>query len=128
MKSKKKSLAKRPRVLQSLIRRVQRRRPVHKRILLHPISGFVLLCAGVLVAGSTFPGLAISYDVTAKVSAPALTQPAVMAPQVDQQHVSDSAYTVLGSCPDKSYVNLYREGTYSGTAICSSNVFSIQTT
>ncbi len=102
-----------------------RQRPVHKRILLHPISGFLLLCVGVLVAGSTFRSQAATYDVTAEVHAPLLSTPAVIAQPTDQQHVTTQTITVEGTCPDNSYVNLYREGVLGGNSICSSGHFSM---
>ena len=109
-------------------KKVVRRRPIHKRVLLHPISWFLLLCAGVLVVGSTFRGQAATYDVTAKISAPALTEPAVITQPTDQKRISASVMNVLGTCPDDSYINLYRDGAFSGVDICDNGGhFHIQT-
>ncbi len=49
-------------------------RPLHKKILLHPVTVFFLLCSVVLIAGLTYQVLADSYTVTGKVPAPPLTQ------------------------------------------------------
>jgi len=125
MKTRLSSSAKRARSAKTSARR---HRPVHKRILLHPISGFLLLCVGVLVAGSTFPGLAASYDVTAEVHSGPLTQPAAITAPADNTHVTTALLNVAGSCPANSYIRLYREGFFSGTAICEGGGFDIQTT
>ena len=119
---------KRTRTIRLLDFTVERRRPVHKRVLLHPATVFLLLCVGVLVAGSTFHGQAISYDVSAKVSAPALKRPAVITSPAGQRHVTDPLVAVQGICPDNSYVSLYREGVFSGVAVCDNNNFQIQAT
>lgn len=103
-------------------------RPLHKRVLLHPISAFLLLCVGVLVAGSTFRSQAVSYDVTATVAAPSLTSPAVISNPANQQHVTEEVVPVSGTCPNSSYVKLYRNGEFAGTAICEGGGFNIQTT
>src|SRR5882757_8230318 len=60
-----------------------RARPLHKKILLHPFSVMVLLCVGVILAGSTYHGIAANYDVTATVQAPPATTPAVIAQPYD---------------------------------------------
>jgi hypothetical protein len=125
MKTKKSISIKRARSATTRKRSV-RRRPIHKKVLLHPFTLFVLLCAGVLVAGSTFRSQAVSYDVTATVPAPALTDPAVITQPSDGQHVTSEAITVSGSCPDDSYVKLYRAGDFAGSSLCSGNGFSIQ--
>ncbi|HSW66924.1 MAG TPA: PKD domain-containing protein [Bacillota bacterium] len=103
-------------------------RPLHKRVLLHPFSVMVLLCVGVLLAGSTYKALAGSYDLTATVPAPLPTGPAVITSISDQQHVSSTPITLNGTCPPQSYVKLYRNAAFSGVAQCSAGqVFQIQT-
>lgn len=126
MKTKKSSQIKKARTATSHKRVV--RRPIHKRVLLHPFSAFVLLCVGVLVAGSTFPGIAATFDVTATVEAPALTEPAVITSPSDQMRVGASQTAVVGTCPADSYVKLFRNSEFSGSAICNNgNHFTIQT-
>jgi hypothetical protein len=103
-------------------------RPLHKRLLLHPFSVMVVLCAGVILAGSTYQSLAASYDVTAAVSAPLITAPAVIGTPSHSEHVTAAQVTVAGTCPVASYVKLYRGTTFSGAATCAATNFQIQTT
>ncbi|HEV7455006.1 MAG TPA: hypothetical protein VGO07_07140 [Candidatus Saccharimonadales bacterium] len=106
---------------------IKHARPLHKRVLLHPFSVMVVLCAGVILAGSTYQSLAASYDVTATVSAPPITVPAVIGTPANSQHVSSQQVTVLGTCPAAAYVKLYRGATFSGTSACTASVFQVQT-
>ena len=88
----------------------------------------ILLCTGVLIAGTTYYAQAVSYDVTATVPAPALSQPAVIASPVSQLHFSSTPITVTGSCPSDSYVKLFRNNNFSGVDVCTSGqTFQIQT-
>lgn len=102
-------------------------RPIHKRVLLHPFTVFVLLCVGVLVAGSTFRGQAATYDVTAIVPAPPLTSPAVITQPANNQHVTTASFDVRGDCPAQAYVKLYRNAVLSGASLCVDGHFSVQT-
>lgn len=122
----KKSPAKRARSLTAHTKRVHRR-PLHKKVLLHPITAFLLLCTGVLALGSTFRGQAVSYDVTATVPAAVITSPAVVTSPSDKQRVSVKPATVKGSCPPQSYVKLYRNSQFSGASVCEAGQFSVQT-
>ncbi len=109
-------------------KRIQKeRRPLHKRVLLHPFSIMVLLCAGVIIAATTFKGQAATYDVTATVTAELPGAPAVIAYPYGNQHFSEKPIGVTGSCPDGSYVKLYRNSAFSGAAQCAGGNFSIQT-
>lgn len=126
MKTKKTSAAKRARSTVSR-RKAVGRRPIHKRVLLHPFTVFMLLCVGVLVAGSTFRGQAVSYDVTATVPAPILTEAAIITDPVANQHVTTDQIVVVGTCPPLSYVKLYRNDLFGGVATCTGGQFSIQT-
>lgn len=125
MKTKKSGQSKGARARASRKRTAQQR-AVHRRIILHPISGFLLLCVGVLVAGSTFRGQAASYDVTATVSAPALTEPAVILDPLNQQHVL-KRINVQGTCPNNSYVKVFRGEVLSGVSICTDQRFAVHT-
>lgn len=109
----------------SVHKRRPRQRPIHKRVLLHPFSAFVLLCVGVLVAGSTFRSQADSYEVTATVPAPVLAQEATISSPTNQQHVTQEPVTLTGDCPNDSYIKLYRDGHFSGVALCGDGHFSI---
>ncbi len=105
-----------------------RARPLHKRILLHPFSIMVILCAGVLIAGSTFPSFADSYDVTATVPAPLITSPAVITSPIAGQHFSSPAVAVAGTCQAQSYVKLNLNSAFAGVSLCTSGVFTIPVT
>ncbi|HSX16804.1 MAG TPA: hypothetical protein VLH86_01745 [Patescibacteria group bacterium] len=102
-------------------------RPLHKRILLHPFTVMVLLCAGVIVVGSTIQSFADSYSVTATVPAVLPSGPAVIGQPIAAQHFSSKPVTVTGTCPVATYVKLYRNATFSGVATCGSQTFQIQT-
>jgi len=65
--------------------------------------------------------------VTATVPAPVLTEPAVILQPSDGQHVTAEVITVSGSCPDDSYVKLYRGGNFVGSSLCSGGGFGVQT-
>ncbi len=102
-------------------------RPLHKRILLHPFSVMVLLCAGVLIIGSTIVGYAASYTVTGTVPASLPTAPAVIAHPLALQHVSTPTVNVNGTCPAGAYAKLYVNSSFSGASQCTNNSFQIQT-
>lgn len=108
-------------------RRHRSERPFHKRLALHPFSIFVLVCVGVLLVASTWRASADTIDVSAKVAAPLPTAPAVITSPQDQQHVTEATIAVIGTCPDNTYVKLYRGGAFSGVAQCESGHFTIQT-
>lgn len=109
-------------------RTVRRARPIHKRILLHPITIVLLLCIGIFIACWTYRAAADSYSLTAEVHAPPLGEGAVITSPTNGEVFTQSPITVMGSCPTGSYVNLSRNGTFSGVAFCSSdNTFQIQT-
>jgi hypothetical protein len=84
-----------------------------------PYIFFLMLCVGVILAGLTFT---ISADETlivkAKVPAPALTEPAVITNPLNGQRFTSYPIPVSGTCPLDSYVKLYRNDVFSGTAIC----------
>jgi hypothetical protein len=105
---------------------VHRKRPLHKKVLLHPFSVMVLLCVGVFIIGAAFQGRAATYDVTATVPAQPLTAPAVIAEPADQLHVTTTPITVSGTCPANSYVKLYRNDAFSGVALCAGGLFQVQ--
>lgn len=106
---------------------VRHKLPRHRRMMVHPISVMILLCAGVLIAGMTYKTLAASVRQSVRASAPPLTEGAVINDPVDGQTFTTSPITVHGNCPDNSYVKLYRNSTFSGSAWCSSGSFDIAT-
>jgi hypothetical protein len=87
----------------------------------------VILCTGVIIAGSTFHGFAASYDVTATVHAPIPTNPALITTPYDQQHVSQPEVQVAGTCPADTYVKLFRNAAFSGVSQCIDATFRILT-
>jgi len=104
-------------------------RSIHKRIALHPISIFILLCAGVIIIASIFPTKADSYIVTAKVSAPLVTMPAVITSFHDQDHTGDPVATISGTCSSQTaYVTVTIDNTPVGTSDCSSSFFAVKVT
>jgi hypothetical protein len=94
-------------------------RPLRKRVLLHPFSVMVLLCTGVIIAGSTLQGTAASYDVTASVHAPVPPAPAFIAQPDADQHLTSSTVTVAGACPPQTYVKVFRNAAFMGAVQCS---------
>jgi hypothetical protein len=103
---------------------IKARRPAHKKLLLHPATVFVLLCAGFLLLTWTFRASAdggtdtAGWTVHAKIPAAPLTEPAVITNPKNGQHFSAKPVAVDGSCPYKSYINLFRNDIFAGTALC----------
>jgi hypothetical protein len=87
----------------------------------------ILLCAGVIIASSTFRSFAASYDVTAIVPAALITSPAQIVAPYHQQHITDDLTNVTGTCPTQSYVKLFRNSEFSGVSQCSDDTFEVQT-
>lgn len=99
---------------------------MHKRVLLHPFSVMVLLCVGVIIAGSTFQGSAASYDVAASVPAQLPASPAFITQPAAAEHVTNPTITVAGTCPPQTYVKVFRNGAFMGAAQCSNKTFQVQ--
>jgi hypothetical protein len=108
-------------------RKIRQKRPIHKRVLLHPVTVLIVLCIAVFVATWTYRSLAASFDVTASVAAAPLTQGAVITSPSDGQTVSSSAMTVSGSCPDDSYVTITDNSLFMGSSVCVNNIFQVAT-
>jgi hypothetical protein len=107
---------------------IKRRRPVHKKILLHPTTIFVLVIFGGWLIFSSIKASAASYLVTATVPAPALTEPATITQPVDQSQFTTQPITVSGTCPPVSYVELFDNGGFSGVVNCATDgTFTLQT-
>jgi hypothetical protein len=93
-----------------------------------PYIVFIFLCVGVLLAGWTFQAAADDISVRAKVSAPLPSGPAVITSPGDGTHFTDVPITVAGTCPTDTYIKLYRNDFFSGTAICTTDGnFQLQT-
>jgi hypothetical protein len=95
--------------------------PRHKRIALHPISVFTLLCVGVFISGWSYEAVADSYTVTAIVPAASLTQGAVITSPSNSTTVTNASLQVSGTCPSGAYVKLYTNNTFSGVTFCENN-------
>jgi hypothetical protein len=98
-------------------------------VLLHPFSVMVLLCVGVIIAGSTYQGFAATLNVTATVPAPLPTAAAQITSPSADLHTLAPVFNVTGNCPPQSYVKLYRNGSFSGVDQCHQQTlrFQIQT-
>lgn len=106
-------------------RGIRLRRPLHKRLAMHPLSMFTLLCTGVLLYGLTTNSFA-SQTIKGVVEAPPLLAPATINTPTDGTTVTTLPITVTGTCPDDSYVNLNVNGAFGGTALCDvNNTYSI---
>jgi hypothetical protein len=106
---------------------IKRRRPVHKKILLHPSTIIVLIIFGCWLIFSSLRVSASSFIVTATVPAPLPTAPAVITSPANQSQFTTEPITVSGTCPLVSYVELYDNGGFSGVVYCSnSGTFSLQ--
>jgi hypothetical protein len=101
--------------------KIRARRPAHKKLLMHPAMMLMVLIAGVLLGAWTFSASADSnVTVNGVIPAEPLTEPAVILKPKNNQHFNAKPITVSGSCPYKSYIKLYRNNIFSGTALCGS--------
>ncbi len=107
---------------------VKKNRLFHHRIVLHPLTVFLLLCTGVLIMSWTYRAAADTYIVTGKVAAPALVDAATISAPTNGANFSASQTVVEGTCPVSSYVVLHRNAAISGMALCAANgTYQIQT-
>ena len=124
--SYKKSSLKNPKKI--IKKKIQQSRPVHKRILFHPTTIFIILCTSIFVIGWTYKVIAASYEVTAQIPAPTLEQGAIITSPTNGATLTQTPIIVSGICPANSYVKLYSNNLFSGVAWCSPNsTFQIQT-
>jgi hypothetical protein len=107
-----------------------RRRPAKKQSILTrkskfylpwPFVSLILMSVGVLLIGWTFQAGAADVHVTAKVSAALPTGPATILSPTDGDRFKDVPITVSGTCPTDTYVNIYRNNFFSGTAMCTTD-------
>jgi hypothetical protein len=110
----------------------KKRRPTMVRpsrfILPWPYIILILLCVGVLLIGWTLQAAADNLTVSAQLHAPLPASPANITSPADGSHFSSVPITVSGTCPQDSYLKLYRNDLFSGTAICTnSGDFQLQT-
>lgn len=99
-------------------RSIRQARPIHKKVMLHPVSIMVLLCVGVFLSLWTYKALAESYTVTASILAPPLSSPSVVTEPANGTTVYVPTVQLYGSCQYRSYVKLFRNGLFAGVAYC----------
>lgn len=104
---------------------IRQRRPVHKRVLMHPTSLFALLCVGVFLCGLT--SKVIADTISSVIEAPPLHSAATITAPTHGAVTQTQSVAVSGTCPVDSYVNLSLNGSFSGVSWCNSNsTYSIQ--
>ena len=109
-------------------RQVRRRQPIHRRVLLHPVTVLILLCVGVFIIGWTYEVIAQDFTVSAVVPALPLGQGATITYPIDSATLTNTPVTVTGLCPNGSYVKLSDNGTFVGVAWCTvDGAFQIET-
>ena len=114
-------------------RQTAKKRPAKKtksRLFLpYPLAVFLFLCSGFFLIACTFGVSADDVLVTASIKAPPIASPAIITSPPDGSHFSAVPISVSGSCPpNAAYIEIFRNGFMSGSAICSgSSTFEIQT-
>lgn len=109
-----------------MARQETNRRPVRKSTtrrgsgsLAYPLYLFLLLCAGVFLAAATIRASAIDLLVRAKVSAPLVTNKAVITSPLSGDHFTSKPIAITGTCPvNAGYVEIFDNGVMSGVAMC----------
>ncbi len=100
----------------------------HRRTTSYPTLVMIVLCVGVFLASWTrfvgadsfiYPGpVTNSYVVHASVPGPAPTIAPTIESPADGARFVDQPIELSGSCPTNSYVTVYRNGAFSGVALC----------
>lgn len=103
-------------------------RRLHKSHTSYPLLTALLLMVGVLLTAMTLQVRAADVTVTAVANGPAPIQPAVILSPENGARFTDSSIPVSGTCEPGYYVKLFRNGIFSGAAICTDGgTFSITT-
>ena len=84
-----------------------------------PAVVFVLLLIGVLLTGWTFQAGAEDIEISGRVPANALTDPAVITNVSDGSRFSELPIHLIGTCPLGSYVSIYTNDLFRGSVLCS---------
>ena len=93
-----------------------------RSVFAYPLFIFLLLCAGVFMIAWTLRAGAADIHVTAKVSAPFVTQPATITSPADRTHFTSIPVEVTGDCPPNAgYIEIFDNGVMAGSAICDQN-------
>lgn len=103
----------------SLARKRMVLKPHFRLFLPWPAVFFMIMVVGVLLAGWTFQAGAEDIDVSARVPAPALTEPAVITNVTSGGSFSETPIHLIGTCPLNSYVSIYTNDFFRGSVICS---------
>lgn len=89
---------------------------------------FLLLCLGVVMASLTVAASAAdgtpkngSFSVTAVVSGPRPSAPAVITSPTNGQTFATNPIAIVGTCPDKSLVKIFTNDIFIGSVICGQN-------
>ncbi len=104
----------------------------------YPVLAMIVLCVGVFLMSWTrfvkadtfiYPGPSqASYQVNASVPGPAPTQAATIDTPTEGAKFTALPIDVSGTCPVNTYITLYRNGAFSGVALCQSDgTYSLQT-
>ncbi len=94
----------------------------------YPLLAMIVLCVGVFLMSWTRFVTASDYQVNARVPGPAPTQAATIDNPIGGTHFTSQPIDVSGTCPSSTYVSLYRNGKFSGVALCQAdNKYSLQT-
>jgi hypothetical protein len=92
----------------------------------YPLVIFLLLCVGVFLVAWTWRAVADDIIVTAKVPGPSVTAPAVITTPANGAHFMRVPVTIRGNCPtNAAYIEIFRNGLMSGSAICSGSTFQM---
>jgi hypothetical protein len=107
---------------------VPAKRPLHRRISLHPITILFLLCVGVLMIVTTFKAFGATTQLSMSITASPLEEPATITKPADQERFNLADIVVAGTCPTDSYVKIYKNEAFSGVAPCESNKYEFTIT
>ncbi|MDB5170586.1 MAG: hypothetical protein JWO35_280 [Candidatus Saccharibacteria bacterium] len=111
---------------------------MHRRTTSYPMLAMIVLCVGVFLMSWTrfvtadtfvYPGPKQGgYTVNASVPGPAPTQAATIDTPNEDARFTTLPTGVSGTCPVNTYVTLYRNGAFSGVALCQTDgTYSLQT-
>jgi hypothetical protein len=103
-------------------RRIKAKRGLHQRFVLHPLTVFALLLIGVYITGLTYRVLASNNQITAE----PLLEGALITSPADGTSFTAKPVDISGTCPSDSYISLYDNSVFAGSAWCTNNVFNIQ--
>ena len=89
---------------------------------------FIVLCLGIILLSISISASAAnaqpengSFSVTAVVSGPRPSTPAVITSPTNGQTFQANPIDIAGTCPDKSLVKIFTNGIFVGSAICDAN-------